>query len=241
MGHPSVSFTVPSLGDLLVRELKLAGLEIDLDDHQSSENSPEYYERLAIRVEERHGADVPGPSSFVLRGQPKRRRRRRYSEVPPAVRCVLLARALIKVCALERERALFQGAAEIGPMHSEMNDLYKRRREGLTTEINKLDALGTAPFRDKEWNERLVQLKVRLAANLQSTPLPVESGETLPIKPPAKFSREFWNKIIELLAETGLTQKQLAPVLYDTVGSKPGLVENRLGQKVFRARKRRAF
>ena len=144
MGHPSVSFTVPSLGDLLVRELKLAGLEIDLDDHQSSENSPEYYERLAIRVEERHGADVPGPSSFVLRGQPKRRRRRRYSEVPPAVRCVLLARALIKVCALERERALFQGAAEIGPMHSEMNDLYKRRREGLTTEINKLDALGVA-------------------------------------------------------------------------------------------------
>ncbi len=240
MGHLSVAFTVPRLGKLLLRELRLARHEIDPADQEPREISPESYERLAIREVERYGADVPEPAIFVSPGRRKRRRRLQRAKVSQTVRCVYLARALKEVCALERVRAACQAAVEVAAVCRDLNDYYKRRRVRLTAGQNRLDALGSTPFRDKAANQSLVDLKAFFAALLQSAPLPVESVVTLPIKEPAQFSQESWAKISHLLREAGLTQAEAASLLYDDFDSKTKSAKNRFGQKAFRARKRRA-
>jgi hypothetical protein len=67
--HFSVAFTLPRLRDLLLRELKGAGIAHGLDICPPSDVSPEAYERLAIEVEERF-RDVHVPSSRALAAQP---------------------------------------------------------------------------------------------------------------------------------------------------------------------------
>jgi hypothetical protein len=242
MGHPTVAFVVPRLGALLVRELKLAGLATDLDDREPRGTiSPEDYERLAVRVDKRYGADVPALSSLEPPGRPKKKRRRRspYAKGLPTARCVFLARALMEVCAFERERAWCK-CVELGvALYIELNESYRRRREHLTAAQAKLDPLGSTPFDSAEGNEQVADLKAKVAALLQGTPLPDESVVAPPIKTQEEVSMEYWDRVSSLLGETGLLQNDLAPILYGDFDGNPKRVKTRLGQKVFRARKRR--
>jgi hypothetical protein len=242
MGDPAVAFTVPRLGALLVRELERAGREVDLDDREPSSIPTEDYERLAIRVEERYGADVPDPCRLEPLGQPKtkRRRRRRYVKAPQTARCVFLARALTQVCALERVRAAYQCAEDVMPLYPELHGIYKRRRVCLMAALTRLDALGNTPSHSKMVNDVVASKKAFCADLLRATPLPDESVPTLPTETQAEVSKECWDRVARLLAETGLTQDDLAPILYGDFDGNPKRVKNRLGQKVFRARKRRA-
>jgi hypothetical protein len=244
MGHLAVAFVVPRLGALLVRELRLAGLATDLDDREPrGKISPEDYERLAVRVEQRYGADVPALSSLEPPGQPKKKKKRRrrspYAQGLPTARCVFLARALMEVCAFERDRAAYECVEFVVPLYIELNESYRRRREHLTAAQARLDPLGSTPFDSKEGNEQVASLKATIAARLQATPLPDESVVAPPIKTQKEVSMEYWDRVSSLLGETGLHQDDLAPILYVDFDSNPSQVKNRLGQKVFRAGKRR--
>jgi hypothetical protein len=240
MCHRSVASIVTRLGEFLLRWLRLARHETDLDGRESTEISPEDYERLAIREVERYGADVPEPAISVSPSRPKRRRRLQRAKVSLTVRCVCLARAIIEVCALERNRALCLVAADAATMAPELNAYYGRKRARLTAAQTRLDSLGSAPFRDKDENQRVVELKNMFAVALRGIPLPTESFVSLPIKDPAEFYRESWNRIANLLGEAGLTQDEAASVLFDDFGIRPKQAKNRLGQTAFRARKTRA-
>lgn len=239
MGDPAVVFTAPRLGALLVRELERAGREVDLDDREPSSISTEDYERLAIRVEERYGADVPDPYRLEPPGQPKtkrrRRRRRRYVKAPPTARCVFLARALTQVCALERVRAAYQCAEDVMPLYPELHGIYKRRRACLMAALTRLAALGSTPSHSKMVNDLVASKKAFCADLLRATPLPDESVPTLPTETQAVVSKECWDRVARLLAATGLTQEDLAPILYDDFDGNPKRMKNRLGQRVFRA------
>ena len=243
MGHLAAAFAVPRIGALLVRELELAGLTTDLDDRERiEETSPEGYERLAVRVEKRHGAGVPALSSLEPPGQPKKKRRRRrpYAKGIPTARCVFLARALMEACAIERERAAYECAELVVALLIELNASYRRRRERLTAAQARLDLLGSTPFDSREGNQQVADLKATVAALLQVTPLPDESVVAPPIKRQAAVRKEYWDRVSSLLGETGLPQDDLAPILYGDFDGNPKRVKNRLGQKVFRARTRRA-
>jgi hypothetical protein len=243
MGHLAVAFTVPRLGALLVRELKLAGLATDLDDRESGEEiSPEDYERLAVRVEQRYGADVPALSSLEPPGQQKKKRRseRPYAKGLPTARCVFLARALMEVCAFERDRAAYECVEFVVPLRIELNESYRQRREHLTAAQARLDPFGSTPFDSKEGNEQVASLKATVAALLQVTPLPDESVVAPPIKTQEEVSIEYWDRVVRLLGETGLHRNCLAPVLYIDADDRLPQATNRFGQDLLRAWNRRA-
>lgn len=235
----SVAFTLPRLGDLLLRELERAGSGINLAQCAPSEMSLRDLEMLAILVVGSYGGEVNKPASLAPPDPPKRKRtraRRSRPKPPPAARCFFLAKAVMKACAFEKECAANKLADEAVALLTEHNEHHHRRLMRLEELRARLHAFESALSPDERWTPVIASLKERLDRGIQSSPRPLEVIPADDLKTHEEPFDECRDTIAYLLGETGLPRKDLAAVFYADFESKPDDATARFNERVYLAR-----
>ncbi|MGA9653867.1 MAG: hypothetical protein WBP56_10075 [Polyangia bacterium] len=238
----SVAFTLPRLGDLLLRELERAGSGINLDQCVPSEMSVRDLESFAILVAGSYGGEVNKPADPPKRKRTKARRkrtraRRSRPNPSPAARCFFLAKAVMKACAFERERAANEIADEAAALPTEYNEHHHRRLMRLKELRDKLhDFESTLSPDDKISTQDTGRLKERLDRDIQSSPRPLVVIPADDLKTHEEHFDECRDTIAYLLSETGLRNNVLANVFYADFKSNPKDATHRFSERVLLAR-----